>query len=178
MSTTSGCWGPRCVRAGRGARSGLTHGQPTLAGAPLQANPRQSFWAWVHKHEKAYKHDLVQFEARFRNWLDNLEYVLDYNSKHTSHWVGGDLPTWGLGAQAPGSPPSGAPRAAAWRIRERREPGPAAPESGFTGCAGRPRPLSLLFRHAGAGIWVHAWPSIPAPPHPPPSPLQPTCSWA
>lgn len=54
-----------------------------------QANGRQAFWQWVHRHERAYKHDVHEFEKRFRIFLDNLDYIVDYNSKHTSHWVGG-----------------------------------------------------------------------------------------
>jgi hypothetical protein len=26
-------------------------------------------------------------EDRFRVWLDNLQFIEDYNTKHTSHWV-------------------------------------------------------------------------------------------
>lgn len=35
-----------------------------------------------------------EFEHRFRVWLDNLEYILDYNSKHTSHWVSTCCGSW------------------------------------------------------------------------------------
>lgn len=31
--------------------------------------------------------NLQEFEARYRNWLNNLDFVLEYNSKHKSHWV-------------------------------------------------------------------------------------------
>lgn len=30
---------------------------------------------------------LQEYEKRFEAWLDNLKYVLDYNSRHSSHWV-------------------------------------------------------------------------------------------
>jgi hypothetical protein len=26
-------------------------------------------------------------EDRFRTWLDNLHFIEEYNTKHTSHWV-------------------------------------------------------------------------------------------
>lgn len=26
-------------------------------------------------------------EARYGAWMDNLEYALEYNQEHTSHWV-------------------------------------------------------------------------------------------
>jgi hypothetical protein len=28
-----------------------------------------------------------EYERRFNIWLDNLEYVVSYNARHTSHWV-------------------------------------------------------------------------------------------
>jgi hypothetical protein len=81
-----------------------------------QANPRQAFWEWVARHDKSYSNnlevgwhgyilqefwfarpeltlwwwDVQEFEQRFQNWVNNLEYVLEYNSKHTSHWVSMD----------------------------------------------------------------------------------------
>lgn len=30
---------------------------------------------------------LQELERRFAVWMDNLHYVLEYNSKHSSHWV-------------------------------------------------------------------------------------------
>jgi hypothetical protein len=80
----------------------------------FQAHPRQAFWQWMAKHKKVYANDLkvrpcpepalpvdaprglahgclrsfVQVvEDRFRVWLDNLQFIEDYNTKHTSHWV-------------------------------------------------------------------------------------------
>jgi hypothetical protein len=28
-----------------------------------------------------------EYERRFNIWLDNLEYAVSYNARHTSHWV-------------------------------------------------------------------------------------------
>lgn len=53
-----------------------------------QANPLEAFKSWVEKHGKPYKSDLVELEKRFAVWRDNLEYILEYNAKHTSHWLG------------------------------------------------------------------------------------------
>eukprot|EP00877_Chromochloris_zofingiensis_P008580 jgi/Chrzof1/3976/Cz13g15200.t1 len=60
--------------------------QQQLLGA--KSNPRQAFWQWVAKHGKHYKENALEFEHRFRTWLENLEYVLEYNSKHETHWLG------------------------------------------------------------------------------------------
>lgn len=30
---------------------------------------------------------LQEYEHRFQVWLDNLEYVVEYNAKHITHWV-------------------------------------------------------------------------------------------
>jgi KDEL-tailed cysteine endopeptidase len=53
-----------------------------------KANPRQGFWHWLHKHEKQYKHDVREFEKRFRIWVDNLDFITQYNAKAKSHWLG------------------------------------------------------------------------------------------
>ncbi|WIA41578.1 hypothetical protein OEZ86_008942 [Tetradesmus obliquus] len=53
-----------------------------------RANPRQAFWQWMAKHKKVYANDLKVVEDRFRIWLDNLQFIEEYNSKSTSHWLG------------------------------------------------------------------------------------------
>ena len=30
---------------------------------------------------------LQEYERRFETWMDNLKFVLDYNARHTTHWV-------------------------------------------------------------------------------------------
>ncbi|KXZ49648.1 hypothetical protein GPECTOR_20g505 [Gonium pectorale] len=52
-----------------------------------QANPLGAFKQWVQRHSKSYADDVKEFEARFKVWLDNLEYVLAYNARTTSHWL-------------------------------------------------------------------------------------------
>lgn len=87
--------------------------RPPLA---LQESPREAFDFWTKTLKRAYasvevsnswlpgsqtgigpssqaseticsRHLLQEYEKRFETWLDNLKYVLDYNTKHTSHWV-------------------------------------------------------------------------------------------
>ncbi|GBF92394.1 hypothetical protein Rsub_05596 [Raphidocelis subcapitata] len=53
-----------------------------------KANPRQAFAAWMAKHGKGYANDLQAVEQRFANWVSNLEFAIDYNARHTTHWVG------------------------------------------------------------------------------------------
>ncbi|CAD7697514.1 unnamed protein product [Ostreobium quekettii] len=50
-------------------------------------SPRQAFSAWVEKHGKGYKEGTEEFETRFKTWLYNLEYIMDYNDQHSSHWL-------------------------------------------------------------------------------------------
>mmetsp|Transcript_15277 Transcript_15277/g.40293 ORF Transcript_15277/g.40293 Transcript_15277/m.40293 type:complete len:496 (-) Transcript_15277:1023-2510(-) len=50
--------------------------------------PRESFASWLERHGKAYKNDLKEMEKRFAIWLQNLEYILEYNAKTTTHWLG------------------------------------------------------------------------------------------
>lgn len=54
----------------------------------VKENPLEHFKQWVVKHSKSYAEDLEEFKTRFAIWMDNLEYVLEYNAKHTSHWLG------------------------------------------------------------------------------------------
>lgn len=53
-----------------------------------RADPRNSFRAWVERMKKPYLEDTEEFERRFSIWLTNLDYILDYNSKVDSHWLG------------------------------------------------------------------------------------------
>lgn len=38
-------------------------------------------------HHRAARRPAQEYERRFLVWLDNLKFVLDYNARHTSHWV-------------------------------------------------------------------------------------------
>ncbi len=52
-----------------------------------QAAPLLAFKRWVAKHAKEYVSDAVEFESRFKIWAANLEYILAYNARTTSHWL-------------------------------------------------------------------------------------------
>lgn len=43
---------------------------------------------------------MQEYEHRFAIWMDNLQYVIEYNAAHTSHWVSGEL--GGVGLWLPG----------------------------------------------------------------------------
>jgi len=40
------------------------------------------------RHPKGYMNDLSEVAKRFSIWLANLEYILEYNAKTTTHWLG------------------------------------------------------------------------------------------
>ena len=52
---------------------------------------------------------LQEYEKRFETWMDNLRFVLDYNAKHTSHWVRPLLAALPLGPPLAGAPCPGLP---------------------------------------------------------------------
>ena len=52
-----------------------------------QANPLPAFKLWVAKHAKKYAEDAVELESRFKIWAANVEYILEYNARTTSHWL-------------------------------------------------------------------------------------------
>eukprot|EP00195_Chlamydomonas_chlamydogama_P009760 CAMPEP_0202901788 /NCGR_PEP_ID=MMETSP1392-20130828/14680_1 /ASSEMBLY_ACC=CAM_ASM_000868 /TAXON_ID=225041 /ORGANISM="Chlamydomonas chlamydogama, Strain SAG 11-48b" /LENGTH=479 /DNA_ID=CAMNT_0049588403 /DNA_START=184 /DNA_END=1623 /DNA_ORIENTATION=+ len=56
--------------------------------AAAKDNPTDHFKSWVVRHSKAYVRDAVEYAKRLAIWIENLEYVLEYNAKHTSHWLG------------------------------------------------------------------------------------------
>lgn len=53
-----------------------------------------------------------EFDRRFRAWSDNLEYALQYNARHESHWVR----IWPHGQSADAGSRGRAPEAAAVRV--------------------------------------------------------------
>jgi len=53
-----------------------------------RASPWEEFRKWTVKHSKPYLNDLYEFERRFEIWVENLEYILQYNSRSVSHWLG------------------------------------------------------------------------------------------
>lgn len=54
----------------------------------VKENPRDSFKGWLKHHSKAYVEGMEEFEHRLAVWLDNADFIQEYNEKHTSHWVG------------------------------------------------------------------------------------------
>lgn len=50
--------------------------------------PQESFASWLERHGKEYRNDLKEMEKRFAIWLQNLEFILEYNAKTTTHWLG------------------------------------------------------------------------------------------
>lgn len=98
-----------------GHRQGFASSPLAPPSAP-QASPRESFDYWHKLYARAYAGVEVglpslvagrargaadsrapntppprpppqEYERRFMVWLDNLKFVLDYNARHTSHWV-------------------------------------------------------------------------------------------
>jgi KDEL-tailed cysteine endopeptidase len=70
-----------------GSSDQLLRQQHTDLLAQAKANPVAAFNDWVARHTKQYANDLATFEARFKVWLDNLDYIVAYNARATSHWL-------------------------------------------------------------------------------------------
>jgi hypothetical protein len=43
--------------------------------------------AWMHTALMRTSFNLQGAEVKFGTWQDNLQFALDYNEKHASHWV-------------------------------------------------------------------------------------------
>eukprot|EP00195_Chlamydomonas_chlamydogama_P016889 CAMPEP_0202889940 /NCGR_PEP_ID=MMETSP1392-20130828/475_1 /ASSEMBLY_ACC=CAM_ASM_000868 /TAXON_ID=225041 /ORGANISM="Chlamydomonas chlamydogama, Strain SAG 11-48b" /LENGTH=479 /DNA_ID=CAMNT_0049573391 /DNA_START=8 /DNA_END=1447 /DNA_ORIENTATION=+ len=56
--------------------------------AAAKENPTAHFKDWVALHSKVYVKDDAEYAKRLAIWTDNLDYVLEYNTKHTTHWLG------------------------------------------------------------------------------------------
>ncbi|EFJ44502.1 hypothetical protein VOLCADRAFT_76255 [Volvox carteri f. nagariensis] len=52
-----------------------------------KANPMAAFQQWMMQYTKAYANDIKELETRFSVWLENLNYILAYNARTTSHWL-------------------------------------------------------------------------------------------
>mmetsp|Transcript_1202 Transcript_1202/g.1757 ORF Transcript_1202/g.1757 Transcript_1202/m.1757 type:complete len:481 (-) Transcript_1202:1112-2554(-) len=50
------------------------------------SNPFEEFRNWLDRHGKSYASP-DEFQKRFEIWRSNLEYIVDYNSKTSSHWL-------------------------------------------------------------------------------------------
>lgn len=54
----------------------------------IAENPRQAFESWLFgRGGDAYKSN-GEYEERFGVWMENLEYIVEYNREHDSHWLG------------------------------------------------------------------------------------------
>jgi len=53
-----------------------------------RSRPEFHFQQWVAEHSKPYAGNPVEYARRLAIWLENLEYILSYNAKHSGHWLG------------------------------------------------------------------------------------------
>lgn len=55
-----------------------------------KSDPRAAFSQWMIQHNKPYSssNDALALESKFAVWLSNLEFSIQYNEKHTTHWLG------------------------------------------------------------------------------------------
>ena len=53
-----------------------------------RSEPDFHFQQWVTQHSKPYATEPGEYARRLAIWLENLEYILSYNSKHSGHWLG------------------------------------------------------------------------------------------
>ncbi len=58
--------------------------------AKVAEDPATHFRLWAQRHGRAYlaQNDEAELDRRFKVWSENLRYVLDYNPKHSTHWLG------------------------------------------------------------------------------------------
>lgn len=75
-----------CVLIAAGTSDARSERHAQLLAA--KAKPRESFTSWVREMGKTYADDYEEFERRFEIWLDNLDFILDYNKRSQSHWLG------------------------------------------------------------------------------------------
>ena len=54
----------------------------------MREDPATHFGAWVETHAKTYASDVEEMARRLAIWTENLDYIIAYNAKHTSHWLG------------------------------------------------------------------------------------------
>jgi len=74
-----------CCLVAAAASADRSKDEEYLRGA--KESPREAFTAWVEQHGKGYQEGSEEFETRFKNWLYNLVYIMDYNDQHSSHWL-------------------------------------------------------------------------------------------
>ncbi|CAD7702318.1 unnamed protein product [Ostreobium quekettii] len=76
-----------CCLAAVAARDADARSRDEAVLTSAKASPRESFARWAAEAGRQYHQDAQEFERRFKIWLDNLEYILDYNRRHKSHWL-------------------------------------------------------------------------------------------
>ena len=54
----------------------------------MRSDAATHFRAWVSNHAKSYVDDIEEMGRRLAIWTENLDYVINYNAMHTSHWLG------------------------------------------------------------------------------------------
>ncbi|CAD7704537.1 unnamed protein product [Ostreobium quekettii] len=52
-----------------------------------KANPYEAFRRWAEEHGRPYLEGTEEHSSRFKIWLANLEYIVEYNPRHESHWL-------------------------------------------------------------------------------------------
>jgi len=65
-----------------------TREQHTVHMISARSRPEFHFQQWVAEHSKPYAGNPVEYARRLAIWLENLEYILSYNAKHSGHWLG------------------------------------------------------------------------------------------
>ena len=53
----------------------------------VHADPKGAFDMWMTSLDKIYD-TVEEYEERFVTWFENFQFVVDYNSKHDTHWLG------------------------------------------------------------------------------------------
>ncbi len=66
----------------------LTREEHTLNLIAAKQEPEIAFERWVAQHAKPYSEDASLYASKYATWLSNLDFILDYNAKHKSHWLG------------------------------------------------------------------------------------------
>eukprot|EP00803_Ostreobium_quekettii_P009835 evm.model.scf_2354.1 EVM.evm.TU.scf_2354.1 scf_2354:41-4876(-) len=74
-----------CCLLAAGASSDRIEDEKYLKKA--KEEPRHEFKKWAEEHGRSYTEGTEEYERRFKNWLYNMEYIVDYNERHTSHWL-------------------------------------------------------------------------------------------
>jgi hypothetical protein len=81
-----------CNQAQVSSSSPLLGRDATLAHlVAAKENPWEHFKDWVSRHGRSYAADTLELARRFKIWVENLEWALEYNAARAgkaTHWVG------------------------------------------------------------------------------------------